>query len=177
MIQLPLNVSLTKYSLLSLPDGNAYNGQRPNSWKLQASQNGEIWQNIDSRSGINLENSEFEVITNRTFSFYRLSMTQNNGWSQYNGCPAFCIFEIYLYGSIGLVTIQPTSSPTLAPTTSSPTLAPTPHPAIAPSQVHFTGKPTSKQHHHRTHRPSRKPTSNHHTSTSHSPSRKPTSIY
>ena len=97
VIQLPSGVYLLNYTMRSKPDDD-YVGQRPRSWTLQGSKDGENWQLIDSRSGINVQYGEYEVSGGSVFDYYRFSFTENNGWRNEYNCPAFAILEIELYG-------------------------------------------------------------------------------
>lgn len=65
-------------------NGNAAN-MAPKTWQLQGSNNGSVWTNVDSRTGVvfaNFENKQFAVASPGSYSYYRLHVTEtgSTGW-------------------------------------------------------------------------------------------------
>lgn len=84
------------YSVTGLLSDNMGPERNPKSWLLEGSRDGDIWETLDIRTDQTDWNSAekrvFRIENDRSFSAYRLTITENNGASDYTGC-----LEIELY--------------------------------------------------------------------------------
>jgi hypothetical protein len=79
-LQYATGVKVEAYTFTSANDGST---RDPKDWKLQGSDDGSAWTDLDTRSGEQFPNrfqtKRYEVTTPGTYKYYRIFMTANNG--------------------------------------------------------------------------------------------------
>jgi hypothetical protein len=93
--QSPLPVSLKGYAIVSADNAPE---QDPKAWKLQASNNGTDWTDLDNRPAQAFDSRHqkkaYDISTSDTYTFFRLSVIERNG-----NTDGFQLSEWQLYGT------------------------------------------------------------------------------
>jgi type 1 glutamine amidotransferase len=87
-------VAVTSYALTS---ANDFEGRDPKDWKLQGSQDGKSWTNLDTQTGQDFpqrfQTKQYQFNNSQAYQYYRLDITANGGE------PAVQLAELRLFGA------------------------------------------------------------------------------
>ena len=118
-VTLPFIFSVSEYKVASYNSNSYYASQAASAWSLEAFETtSNSWVKLDSRTGITPGTNTIYTYSVSTtnmvyYSSFRLLVTNNNGWRQYNGNRVALINTFVLCGYY--------DTPTVAPTTLFPT--------------------------------------------------------
>lgn len=99
-VLLPTPAIVTQYAIVD----RGTSAEQPRDWTLQGSNDGVSWVILDCRGGEVWQSSTtktFPVVTPRSYQYYRLNITKNNGSA------IICISEFYLYATDGILAPRP----------------------------------------------------------------------